>query len=127
MRNEMKLAVDNMLQTDPTVADELREMALAVLGLGLVSDEKKVTAIHNVLSGETDPDMLRPIFTRREAGRVLKLKPHSVDRLGRLGMLHRVYGSGTRVIGFTRQSVQLYCEGKITRPGTYPRDKGPIK
>lgn len=119
MREEMKHAVETMLKTDNSVPDAVRTLAVRMLGLDPLDDEKTIGGIRDLLNGDAAPESMQPIVTRSEAARILRVKPHTVDLYGRMGILQRIYGSGSKKIGFTRESVLRKASGELVLAGTY--------
>lgn len=113
MRGEIATAVGTILKTDPTVTSEQADLALAVLAAD--PTDARLVRVREVLDNIRSPEDIPPIYKRRVAAEILGVHVRTVDYYRRTGRLDPVYGSGDRVIGFSRESVLKKRQGRRVR------------
>lgn len=105
----MTEAVENIVrsavQTDPSITSKMLGLALEAL--------KGANLVHATVGGAPcEAEELPPVVKRHDAARFLKLKLNTVDHMARIGLLVKVYATGTeRGVGYTRESVSAALNG----------------
>lgn len=108
MKSEVEALVRAAVAMDPSITPEMTDLALAALkGMKLIRVGDKSEA--------GTCEILTPIVTIREACQVLRKDRTTVWRMLNNGILIRVFGSGDRMIGISRDSVARVLTG-VTSP-----------
>ena len=85
----------------------------SVLKLDPDFDPVKTDAAMDVLKGRTvaalrKKEEIDPVMPRKDVAKALDVDVHTVDKFGRLGLIAKIPGSGSRALGYSTESVRDY-------------------
>jgi len=93
--------------------------SIAILAADPSEVEGKLETIQSLITGHTTVEEAQPVYKRSAVAKLFGVHVRTVDYYGRTGKLDRVYGSGHRVLGFTRESVLRKLHGERERREAY--------